>query len=188
MAAHTLSPAGVTFTLVELESCLDLVHGLVAAGTRWHSHVLSPVCMHNPYPGEYALVIEDDSNAIAYLARSPDGFPAVDKTFVRMLHGDDIIDAAKSPATPGCAATSSPLLLRLLELDSRRVAWHHHMHFPACQLSPQRGRWAIVIESVEGSFAEAYDDEPVDILQQIEVAYFDGLRRATEAHNNAMSD
>ncbi len=67
------------------------------------------------------------------------------------------------------------MLERLREIDARRIAWHHHMNFPTCAFNPQPGKWAITIESGEGSFFEAYDGEPIDVLREVEVLYFNNL-------------
>ena len=95
-----------------------------------------------------------------------------------MLHGDDILDPAKTTAARGAVAGSSDFLPRLLALDARGVAWHHHMHFPGCVLSPHRGHWTIAIESAEGVFFESSDAEPVDVLREVEVLYFRSLEKA----------
>ena len=174
MPVHTISRGEVGFTVVPLEDCFDLAMGIQDAGKKWHSHLLSPVCLHNPYPGSYAIVIENDSDGVAYIAPSQ-GFPDVDKDLVKILHGDDILDPSKACADKGRAGVQSNLLHRLLDLDARGVAWHHHMHFPSCVLSPHSGKWAIAIESAEGTFSETYDSEPVGILRQIEVIYFRNL-------------
>ena len=115
----------------------------------------------------FDLVIEDDTDGKAYIAPSS-GFPEVDKDLVKMLHGDDIL----SEEAAGKAPIKSPLLDRLRDLDVRDVPWHHHMNFPACAFNPTKGKWAITVESAEGTFHESYDDEPVDVLREVEVLYF----------------
>ncbi|MGB3418251.1 MAG: hypothetical protein WBG88_02910 [Mesorhizobium sp.] len=171
----TVTHGGVTYTIVALDGCLDLAMGLHRQGKPWHSHVLSPGCEHNPYADGYAIVVEDDSERRAYIARS-EGFPEVDKDLVKILHGDDILDASKTASAGGSGkAVASPMLERLREIDARRIAWHHHMNFPTCAFNPQPGKWAITIESGEGSFFEAYDGEPIDVLREVEVLYFNNL-------------
>lgn len=163
----------VEFVVVPLESCLDLALSLKDAGKKWHSHVLSPGCHHNPYAGQYAIVIEDDSQGVPYIARS-DGFPEVDKQLVKMLHGDDILDPAKATGT-GAGVAESAMLKRLVEVNRQSTNWHHHMNFPDCAFNPHKGKWAITIESEAGTFSEAYDEEPVDVLREVEVIYFANL-------------
>lgn len=171
----TIAHSDISYNLVALDSCLDLAMSLRAKGTPWHSHVLSPGCEHNPYADDYALVIEDDGERRAYIARSH-GFPEVDKDLVKLLHGDDILDPSKTAsAGDNGKAVASPLLERLHDIDARRVAWHHHMNFPGCVFNPQPGKWAITIESGEGRFFETYDEEPVDVLREVEVLYFNNL-------------
>ena len=174
MTQPTIQHRKITYRIVALDTCLDLAAGIGRAGRKWHSHVLSPGCDHNPFVDQYALVIEDDGDGIAYVAPSQ-GFPEADKDLVKILHGDDILDA--KAVAPGGSGAGSALLRRVRDLDARRVAWHHHMHFPGCVLSAHRGKWAISIESGEGSFSEAYADEPIDVLRELEVLYFANLER-----------
>ncbi|GLK73019.1 hypothetical protein KHC23_06210 [Ancylobacter dichloromethanicus] len=178
--SETLTHGDVTYRVIALERCLPLVEGLVAAGRKWHSHVLSPGCAFNPYDRRYAIVVEDDAGHIAYIAPS-DGFPEVDKTFVKMLHGDDILDEHAARAADPAEAAGSALLARLRGIDAQGVHWHHHMNFPACALNPHRGRWAITVESENGTFSESYDAEPKAVLREIEVLYFRNLAARTAA-------
>ncbi|MBT6119216.1 MAG: hypothetical protein HOH66_15245 [Rhodospirillaceae bacterium] len=158
-----------------LEDCYNLGAGLKAAGKTWHSHVLSPGCRFNPYAGAYAIIVEDSTAGATYIARSED-FPEVDKQFVKMLHGDDILDEGKSQAGGAGEAIESALLDQVVAFDARKVPWHHHMNFPDCVFNPEKGRWAISVESGDGDFAhESYDDEPVDVLREMEVRYFRNL-------------
>jgi len=177
MNAPTTTHAGIEYRVVALDDCLALVEGFQHAGHRWHSHVLSPGCAFNPYDGLYAIVVEDDSQGRAYIAPS-EKFPEVDKVFVKMLHGDDILDERKAGDEGSELVRRSALLARLIEIDGRGTAWHHHMNFPACALNPHRGRWAITVESDVGTFSESYEDEPKTILREIEVIYFRNLAKA----------
>jgi hypothetical protein len=172
--ARTITHRGVTYGLVALGNCLRLAQGIERAGKGWHHHVLSPGCLHNPYAASYALVIEDDTEGVAYIAPS-EGFPDVDKDLVRLLHGEDILDATKVRANADIMETA---LLRLVsELDAKGTAWHHHMHFPSCVLSPHKGKWSIAIESDGHAVYETYAHEPVEILRAVEVSYFRNLER-----------
>ncbi|QIB34962.1 hypothetical protein [Ancylobacter pratisalsi] len=171
---QTLTRGDITYRVIALEYCLPLVEGFIAAGTKWHSHVLSPGCTFNPYEGLYAIVVEDDGAHVAYIAPSQ-GFPEVDKTFVKMLHGDDILDEGTARAADPAEVAGSALLARVREIDAQGVHWHHHMNFPACALNPHRGHWAITVESDAGTFSESYDDEPKTVLREIEVIYFRNL-------------
>lgn len=167
--APTIAHRGVAYEIVPLENCVQLAQKIQRAGRTWHHHVLSPGCVYNPYPTGYALVMEDDSAGIAYIAPS-NGFPEVNKDLVRMLHGDDILDAAKVRAEAGTMET--PLLRLVADLDAKGASWHHHMHFPSCVLSPHRGKWSIAIESAGRAVYETYDHEPVETLRAVEVSYF----------------
>lgn len=177
--ANLIDHGSVSYNVIPLDSCLAFATELQNAGKHWHSHVLSPGCEHNPYEGQYAIVIEDDAEAKAYIAAS-DGFPEVDKVLVKILHGDDILDPNKTAAATGTDPVSSPLLERLRDIDARDVPWHHHMNFPSCAFNPTKGRWAITVESLEGNFHESFDDEPIDVLREVEVLYFGKL----DKHNH----
>lgn len=159
-----------TYHPLAMADCLLLAKRLQAEGQPWHTHVLSPGCHHNPFPGVYAVVIEDDAAGIIYMAEGDTGFPEVDKELVRMLHGDDILDAAALGERP-----DSLLLEHLDRLQERKTPWHHHMHFPVCAFNPHPGRWSISIEARGYFLSEAYEDEPVDVLREVEVMYFANL-------------
>lgn len=163
------------YTVIGLDECLPMAKGFQRDGKKWHSHVLSPGCHFNPYPDQYAAVVEDDDAHIAYIAVS-DGFPDVDKQLVRMLHGDDILDSGHPSSAESELVGQSPLLSRLIEIDQSSQLWHHHMNFPDCALNPQRGHWAITIETAGEQFSESYENEPRDILRAIEVRYFSNLK------------
>jgi len=159
----------IDYIEIDMATCETRGLALHAAGHAWHTHVLSPGCRYNPYPGRYAIVVEDDVEHIAWIAAS-DGFPELDKRFVRLLHGDDILDAAK---TGGGTGEDTPLLARVRALDAAGAPWHHHMNFPGCVFNPAPGRWAISVESGDGDLDhESYEAEPTDVLREIEVLYF----------------
>ncbi|MDQ2068113.1 hypothetical protein Q9295_17205 [Xinfangfangia sp. CPCC 101601] len=171
----TVDVNGTNFRKIAMDDCLALVEGFQAAGKKWHSHVLSPICNHNPFAGCYAVVVEDDAEGVPYIAQGDASFPEIDKAFVKMLHGDDILDAA---AVTG-DLPDSLLVDHVRGLQARGAPWHHHMHFPTCAFNPHPGQWSISIEA-QGSFmSEAYADEPIDVLRQVEVYYFDNLAKAT---------
>lgn len=165
---------GITYQEIALDDCLSLAQGLARDGKHWHSHVLSPGCIQNPFAGVYALVIEDDHGQVPYIANSGTAFPEVDKDLVKMLHGADILDASKV-ATSLDNLPPSRLLTHVQTLQADAVAWHHHMHFPRCAFNPHPGKWSISIESPDMLVAEAFEAEPVDVLRQIEVLYFGNL-------------
>ncbi|MGI1661035.1 hypothetical protein ACRDNQ_02245 [Palleronia sp. KMU-117] len=172
----TLTFRGTSYSKVDLEACLPLAQRLRAEGRHWHFHVLSPTCLHNPLAGEYALVIEDDDAATAYIAKAGETFPEVDKVLVRMLHGDTIFDGASDRRFED--TRSSRILAHLQGLQARGEPWHHHMHFPSCVFNPSPGKWSISVESVGLLVAEAFEREPVDVLREVERMYFANMDSA----------
>lgn len=166
-----LSFRGITYNRIDLQDCGALGDALHEAGTPWHFHVLSPVCLHNPFAGQYALVIENDAAHTAFIAEAGADFPEIDKKLVKLLHGDDILDHKTVSRDPASVAASR-LLSHLHALQASGEPWHHHMHFPGCVFNPHPGKWSISVESEGLMIAEAYDAEPVDVLRQVEVIYF----------------
>lgn len=155
--------------VVPLESCLDLARRLQALQHPWRSHVLPPDCDRNSFP-RHAVVIEDDRERRVYAAPSRD-FPEVDRDLVRMLHGNDIVDRGSTAAATG-GRIDSALIGRVRAIDGSGRPWHHHMCFSACAFNPEPGRWTIDLESGDSSWSESWDDEPVDVLREIEVMFF----------------
>jgi hypothetical protein len=155
--------------IIAVEDCVGLAEQIIAADRHWHHHVLFPGCAHNVFDG-YALVIEDDDEQRTYYAQT-DQFPEVDKVLVRMLHGDDILDADSTSAATG-TSVGSPLVQLARDLVASAAQWHHHMCFPACTLNPVPGRWTIAVESGQSAWADSFDDEPIDVLREIEVLFF----------------
>lgn len=168
---------GLSFTVIPMDACVPTGERLAAAGKHWHSHVLSPGCVHNPFDGHYAVVVEDDAENITYIAEGTEAFPEADKVLVKMLHGDDILDPAAAKGGSE-AAKDSLLLAHILRLQEKGLRWHHHMHFPGCAFNPHPGKWSIGVESPGAFYAEAFDDEPVDTLREVEVIYFGNLEKA----------
>lgn len=173
-ADPTIVHGDVTYVVIpEQDAVLGIALGLRRAGKPWHSHVLAPGarCIHNPYRHLFAAILEDTGARQAYICPS-DVFPEVDRALVKLLHGDDIMDRSKTAAATGAPPPPSGLPGRVADIDARGVAWHHHMCFPGCVLSPTPERWTIDVESDEGEFAESFDGEPVDVLRELEVRYF----------------
>jgi hypothetical protein len=167
---------GVAYRQVALEDCLALGESLRGTGRQWHSHVLSPDCRHNPFGSHYAIVIEDDTAGAASIAEGTTAFPEVDRQLVKMLHGDDILDSTKV-AGGAEAARSSLLLAHIMALQSKGLRWHHHVHFPTCVFNPHSGTWSITVEADNSLFSEAFAEEPLDTIREIQVIYFENLGR-----------
>jgi hypothetical protein len=164
---------GISFTLVPSEQCVAIGQALHEKGLKWHIHVLTPGCPHNPFDREYAMVIEDNSHHRAYIASSKD-FPEADRVLVRLLHGDDILKA-DAVSTDASQKVASPLVAYVEQLELAGKPWHHHMHFPECIMNPHPGKWAISIDSDEPARAETFEQEPLEVLRQLEVMHFSAL-------------
>jgi|GEM_PF-589346 len=174
----------INLAIIALDDVLDLAVNLQQTGQAWHSHVLPPgtKCRHNPYPDNYAIVIEDDTRSQAYIAPS-DGFPQVDKQLVRMLHGDDILEVVENSAAMREKIAACQLLQKLRKLHDEGRDWHHHMCFPKCIFNPNPGRWSIIIESGMAGrdyFYESWNDEPLAILREIELLFFGRLELSVD--------
>ena len=170
----TVTHRGITYQQIAQSDCLSLAQNLAKDGKHWHSHVLSPGCLHNPFKG-YALVIEDDTAAIPYISDCGNAFPEVDKDLVKMLHGADILDSSQRAGL----VPPSQVLNHLAVLQEQMTPWHHHMHFPGCAFNPHPGKWSISVESPDLLVAEAFGAEPIDVLREVEVLYFANLDRLT---------
>jgi len=157
------------FKHVTESQCLPLAKACQEAGKPWHSHVLPPGCLFSPFE-KYAVVFEDDVLHQIYLADT-DSFPMVDRDFVQMLHGDDILDPNAGSAATGTTITS-PLLEFTRKVTSEGGKWHHHMHFPECSWNPSPGKWTISIEHDGKVHLENYPEEPVDTLREFELLFF----------------
>lgn len=168
---------GIAFRKLAMGDCVAMGVALNDAGKKWHSHVLSPDCTHNPFPGHYAVVVEDDTGSVNYIAEGDESFPEEDKVLVKLLHGDDILDAGKAQGGAP-AAKASLVVAHVMDLQEKCTHWHHHMHFPDCAFNPFPGKWSIGVESPSAYCAESYPDEPVDTLREVEVIYFGNLDKA----------
>jgi hypothetical protein len=161
----------VSFRKILLSECGPLGDRLQAENIPWHFHVLTPDCEHNPFRGNFSIVIENQAEQLPYIADAGDTFPDVDRHLVALLHGDDILDANMSKGN----ANGSPLVVHLKELQSGGISWHHHMFFPDCVFNPMPGKWVISIESSAPTFTESYLAEPVDVLREVELLCFSNL-------------
>lgn len=150
----TLRFRGIPYQQIALDACLPLAKRFQGEGKDWHFHVLPPDCIHNPFPSQYALVMEDDTSATPYIAQAGNSFPEVDKALVRMLHGDSILDACASAAP--AELEGAKILAHLRDLHMAGAIWHHHMHFPNCVINPLPGQWSISVESPGFLFVEAF--------------------------------
>ncbi|ARU93801.1 hypothetical protein [Tatumella citrea] len=166
---ETINVGGIEYSIVPAESCVDIGRHLHNSQCNWHIHVLSPGCQYNPYGDLFCMVVEDNTHGVAYLGKSA-AFPEADKVLVKLLHGDDILDASCDCHESSEADSSAVAVVQ--QLHNHHHAWHHHMHFPDCLLNPQPGQWAISVESASTRLCEVYEAEPVSQLSVIESLYF----------------
>ncbi|TKI06989.1 hypothetical protein [Martelella alba] len=165
---------GINYTIIPIDHCIPIGQALNDEGGRWHIHVLPPGCQYNPFASCYSMVIEDDDGQIAYLAQS-DVFPEADKVLVKLLHGDGIM--AGNPDIPvETPETEDTMRYLITSLVDKKIAWHHHMHFPSCLLNPLPGKWTLSVESELGTQIEAFDEEPLALLGFIESRFFSTLK------------
>ena len=64
--------------------------------------MLKPACIHNPRPGAYVLVIENNSTGEILGHVSEVNPVEAEQHIVRLRHGAGIIAEAAAPAQPGC--------------------------------------------------------------------------------------
>lgn len=164
-----VNPKGISFQVIPMDECVGLAESLQAQSRRWHSHVIWPGCLESPYP-DYAVVIEDPESGRSFISPS-ETFPEVDKVLVRMLHGDDILDPRRKQGGSDAPVESKVLdAVRAAVADS--AAWHHHMCFPDCVFNREPGKWTISVESGDEVCSESWDDEPTDVLWELEILCF----------------
>lgn len=166
MNNHVIS----NYVLIPESQCLPIATACHNAATAWHIHVLTPGCLFNPFE-RYSVVIEDDAAGITYLTDSAE-FPMVDRELVQLQHGDDILNPAAGAVATG-VHISTPLLESTRGIANAGQPWHFHIHLPLCSFNPAPGKFAISVE-YDGAFDfECWDDEPLDILREYELLFFD---------------
>ena len=90
----------LVFTETTLEACSQAAERFAERGDDWHNHVLKPTCIHNPRPGKYVLVIENNSSGevLGYVGeRNP---VEAEQHIVKLRHGSDIIGEDPGRAGP----------------------------------------------------------------------------------------
>jgi hypothetical protein len=167
--ATIVNPRGITFQVIPMDQCIGLAESLQSQSRPWHSHAIWPGCLESPYPN-FAVVIEDPVSGRSFISPS-ESFPEVDKVLVRMLHGDAILNPVREKG-----ASDAPVESKVLDVVRAAVArgadWHHHMCFPDCVFNPEPGKWTISVESEDQTSSESWDQEPFDVLWELEILCF----------------
>lgn len=157
----------------ELESVVSTAVQANAAGKRWHFHILSPTCCFNHHKDLYALLVEIPSDQKTLIAYSPNRPAEEGKQLVALLHGKKVLEGTGS-ANQITHETTALIIARARDLNSRGVAWHHHMLFPDCALNPSPGKWTLLFEDPErnGKITTTYDVEPLNDLKEVEALFY----------------
>lgn len=158
---------------IPMDQICELARNWQAAGESWHFHVLFPGCMFNLQSNQYALVMENRTSYQTYVVYSDVGFTKVNQGLVKLLHGNKILDKEQT-AIDLVDTPIKPLLERCKAYSQNNIVWHHHMFFPDCIFNQYPGKWNIVLEGRDQPqiINALYDQEPVEDLRKIEVAYF----------------
>jgi len=156
-----------------VEEIRDLAEQLAAAGKKWHFHILTPECQLNESK-DYALILENSSDGEDYVCHSGKPYMGVGQELVKLLHGDDVIKAAKAEKPQPPSEAVEKLLKRARALMDKGIFWHHHTLFPDCRFNQHKGKWVIMFEDQErGEVIESVSDsEPKSDLQQIEGLFY----------------
>ncbi len=148
-------------------------------GAGWHFHVLYPGCIFNTQTQIYAFVLEDRTSDTTYVTYSKNGFVELSRELLKLHYGDNILERQVSKDN---RTTQSSVLLDTCEIFKKNhTPWHHHMLFPDCVFNRYQGKWSIVLENDEehSVLQEQYEEEPLDILQKLEISYFEkGSKKA----------
>jgi hypothetical protein len=142
-------------------------------GENWHFHVFFPECIFNTQGNQYAMVLENRTTDQTYVAYSERGFAKVSQELLKLHYGDNILDKERA-ITLAKEEPINPFLKQCAAFTRENILWHHHMLFPDCIFNQHPGKWNIVLEGKGDSqvINVLYDEEPLEDLQQLEIAYF----------------
>lgn len=144
-----------------------------SSGLHWHFHILAPTCCFNQRTNVYALVVEIPGNQESIIAYSATRPADEGKKLVTLLHGTKVL-AGTGTSTTATQEVAGLILSRARELNSRNVAWHHHMLFPDCAFNPSPGKWTLLFEDPETNqrLSAVYDAEPLSDLKEVEALFY----------------
>jgi hypothetical protein len=157
----------------ELETVVSTAVQANAAGKLWHFHILSPTCCFNKQRDRYALVVEIPSDRQTFVAYSANRPAEEGKQLVALLHGKEVLEGTGS-ATQITHEITATIISRARDLNSRGIAWHHHMLFPECALNPNPGKWTLLFEDPESGekIRATYNSEPLSDLKEVEALFY----------------
>jgi hypothetical protein len=122
--------------------------------------------------------MEDSSSHITYAIYSEQGFVELSQQFLKLHYGEDIL---RRPVNGTAQKTSANQLLNQVDIFNRTsVPWHHHILLPGCIFNEHPDKWTIILEGGEGQYTlyELYEEEPLEVLQLLEIEYFKKLDSA----------
>ena len=161
---------------ITIEKAHELSRAWQKAGESWHFHALFPDCVFNKKSNQHALILENRTNDQTYVVYSDDGFAKASQELLKLHYGNNILNERQASAEyiDKPIQTSKPILDQCEVYSRNNIIWHHHMFFPDCIFNQHPGKWNISLEGRGQSqiLNALYDEEPVEDLQQIEIAYF----------------
>lgn len=139
---------------------------------KWHFHVLFPGCVFNESEEKNALVMEDRTSDVTYVVYSDQSMTTFGNELMRNYFSEIYPDHEDMES--GGKYSDHEILDQCRRLQQEGTAWHHHMLYPDCIFNDHKGKWNLVFESREAGLYlnETSEEEPLDILQQLEFAYF----------------
>jgi hypothetical protein len=158
---------------ITIDQAHELSRAWQKAGESWHFHALFPDCVFNTQNIYYALVLENRTTGQTYVVYSDNGFAKASQELLKLRYGNNILNKNQTPANHSDKSIR-PILDQCEVYSQNHITWHHHMFFPDCIFNQNPGKWNIVMEG-RGQphiLNALYDQEPVEDLQQIEIAYF----------------
>ena len=145
----------------------------------WHFHILTPTCQLNTID-QYALIVENSTDKKTYVCYSDKPYMGVGEIFVKLLHGDDVMqDKEKAEELSDPSPTVKELIKRAKKLNQEGKFWHHHMLFPDCIFNDS-GKWLILFEDQEKGevLKGSTNSEPKSDLKHIETLFYNQKRKS----------
>jgi len=164
-----------------IKTSIDQIKGLakkLAVDKKsWHFHILTPEC-HLSTTEQYALIVENSTDKKTYACYSDKPYMGVGEVFVKLLHGDDVMqNKAKAEKLTSPSKPVKKLIKRAKKLNQQGKFWHHHMLFPDCIFNDS-GKWLILFEDQDKDevLKSATDNEPKSDLKHIETLFYNQKR------------